>query len=158
GNIAFDAALTKLTTALDTDLEWVHAHTELLVRAKEWEQAGRTRSGLLRGVELTTAEQNLVAEAGKAPLVVPLQQEFVVASRRNATRTLGTIVAAVSTALIVTVVLAILAFSLSRLAETRRKLADEQRQRAEDQTKVAEAATTTANEQRREAVQQKQRA
>src|SRR6187549_1736793 len=32
-----DAALEKLTRALDTDLEWARAHTRLLVRAVEWD-------------------------------------------------------------------------------------------------------------------------
>ena len=128
----FDDAVAQLTAALDTDLKWVRAHTELLVRAKEWEHLGRTRGALLRGIELTAAEQNLVSEAGKTPLVLPLQQEFVVASRQNATRTLRNIVGSVSIALIVTVVLA-------AVAERQRKQAIAERNRAEDTARMMTA-------------------
>ena len=151
----FDDAVAQLTAALDTDLKWVRAHTELFVRAREWEQLGRTRGALLRGIELTAAEQNLVSEAGKTPLVVPLQQEFVVASRQNATRTLRNIVGAVSIALIVTAVLAVLAFRLSGLAETRRRQADDQRLNAETQRNLADDQRREANKQADIARQQK---
>ena len=37
----FDAAVEALVAALNTDPEWLHAHTRLLVRASEWEHTGR---------------------------------------------------------------------------------------------------------------------
>ena len=126
GGVAFDDALARLTTAIDTDLKWVRAHTELLVRATDWEQLQRARSGLLRGIELTAAEQRLVEAAiGKQPPLTPLQQEFVIASRRNATRTLRSIVAAVSSALVVTAVLAVVAFRQRNRAESEKNRAED---------------------------------
>lgn len=37
----FDSAVGSLIEALDTDLDWVRAHTRLLVRANEWDNSGR---------------------------------------------------------------------------------------------------------------------
>src|SRR5829696_6253755 len=40
----FEEAFQELEDALDTDLDWVHAHTRLLRRAIEWGQNGRNSS------------------------------------------------------------------------------------------------------------------
>ncbi len=53
----FEEAFQKLIEELDTDLEWVRAHTRLLVRAKEWESKRRDSSMLLHGSELREAEE-----------------------------------------------------------------------------------------------------
>jgi len=37
----FDQAILSLITAIDTDLDWVRAHTRLLLRAKEWDNKGQ---------------------------------------------------------------------------------------------------------------------
>src|SRR5262249_28312653 len=136
----FDRAFATLTTAIDTDLNWVRAHTELLVRATEWDRSKRDRSGLLRGAELSEAEQNLLeAATGKQPPATQLQQEFVIASRRGATRTLRTIVGAVSTALVVTGVLAVVAFR-------QRNRAEAERRRSEDALHLNVAETLSATD------------
>ena len=49
---AFDDSLTKLQTALDTNLVEMRQHTRLLVKASDWAKAGHTDSLLLRGEEL----------------------------------------------------------------------------------------------------------
>ena len=59
----FEEATDKLISALDTDLNWVHAHTRLLTRAIEWNANGKNNSFVLRGDDLRSAEQWL-AEAG----------------------------------------------------------------------------------------------
>lgn len=159
GGPMFEQSLALLTQAIEADLKWVRAHTDLLVRAREWQELGRSRSALLRGVELTAAEQKLVEAAnGKQPAPTQLQQEFVTASRQGATRTLRTIVAAVSIALVITAVLAVLAFSLSRLADTRRQQADEQRQVAEEQRAIAEERRRDADRATEAATRQRDRA
>jgi hypothetical protein len=45
----FEQALHDLVYALDTDLDWVRAHTRLLTRAIEWDDNDRNNSFLLRG-------------------------------------------------------------------------------------------------------------
>src|SRR5882724_8656177 len=58
----FEKTTDTLISALDTDLNWVHAHTRLLTRAIEWEANGRNNSFVLRGDDLRSAERWL-AEA-----------------------------------------------------------------------------------------------
>ena len=44
----FDSAFQSLVEAINTDLEYVQAHTRLLVRAVEWEKKQRSQDLLLR--------------------------------------------------------------------------------------------------------------
>src|SRR6266480_6495434 len=44
----FEEATGKLISALDTDLNWVRAHTRLLTRAIEWETKDKNKSFVLR--------------------------------------------------------------------------------------------------------------
>ena len=57
----FELAVSKLVEALDTDLDSVKAHTKLLVRAREWDEASRDPAKLLRGGDLDRAEGWLAA-------------------------------------------------------------------------------------------------
>ncbi len=51
-----DVAVAKVLDALDSDLEWRDAHTQLGLRAAEWAGSARDASFLLRGSELGAAE------------------------------------------------------------------------------------------------------
>jgi hypothetical protein len=82
----FEEALERLLEALDTDMEWVHDHTRLLVRAKEWDSKRHDSSMLLRGSELREAEEWQARAAEKEPKPTPLQSEYILASRRAASR------------------------------------------------------------------------
>src|SRR5207244_5725552 len=103
-----DEAFAKLTRALDTDLEWAKAHTQLLVRAVEWE-AGQRTSLLLRGRDLEDAAQRLAASVGKDPAPTELQQRYVLASRRAAAKRQRIVLGGISTALAVSVALGVVA-------------------------------------------------
>ena len=83
----FEKATDTLFSALDTDLNWVHAHTRLLTRAIEWEANGRNNSFGLRGEDLRSAERWL-AEAGaqKERQPTALQTEYIITSRKAAAR------------------------------------------------------------------------
>jgi hypothetical protein len=82
----FEEAIDKLISALDTDLDWVHAHTRLLSRAIEWEAKGKDNTFLLRGDDLRSAEQWLV-NAGDNSQRRPtsLQVAYIMASRATFT-------------------------------------------------------------------------
>ena len=80
----FDVAFETLLTALDTDLNYVRAHTRLLVRAREWETRDKDVSYLLRGQDLSEAETWLVGSAGKDPEPSDLQTAYILASRQSA--------------------------------------------------------------------------
>jgi WD40 repeat protein len=81
-----DASVERLLAALETDLEWEHQHTRVTVKALEWDQAGRDRSFLLRGADLTAAERWLAAGAGRNPGASALEQEYLLAARDAAQR------------------------------------------------------------------------
>ena len=54
----FDKAIKETHKTIRTDFEWVRFHTDLLVKAKRWEQK-QDNSQLLRGKELRDAEQRI---------------------------------------------------------------------------------------------------
>ena len=88
-----------LLAAIDDLPEWAREHTRLLERAEEWEHSGRDGGSLLRGGDLREAETWLGQQAAhKEPQPTPLQAEYILASRRAATRrqwiTVGSVVAA----------------------------------------------------------------
>lgn len=80
-----DHALRTLTNALDTDLEYVRAHTRLQMRAIEWEQKARNDSLLMRGSDLEEAELWLTQATGKKPEPTELQGAFINTSRKAET-------------------------------------------------------------------------
>ena len=81
-----DRSVGRLLAALETDLEWEHQHTRMTVKALEWDQAGRDRSFLLRGADLSAAERWLAAGAGRDPGPSALEQEYLLAGRNAAQR------------------------------------------------------------------------
>lgn len=125
----FGQSIQTLSEIMDTDLGWVKAHTRLLVRSLEWEQKGRNDSFLLRGRDLEDAERRL-AERGKKPEPTPLQGEYIFASRRSAMRRQGRILGAVVFGLILSILLAALAYRNFLEAEKQTQLALQQAQRA----------------------------
>ena len=120
-----DAAFAKLAGALDTDLEWARAHTRLLVRAVDWEARGDS-SLLLRGRDLKQAEEELAANAGKEPTPTELQQRYVHASRRGASRRQRILLGGVLLALVVSIGLGVAALLQRNTANQRARIARSQ--------------------------------
>jgi WD40 repeat protein len=104
----FDAAVRVLIEALDVDLEWVEAHTRLLVRAREWEARGHSGSLALRGEDLKAAEQWLAVGPTRQPPPNELQTRFILESRRVNTRRRAVAVGATSAAVVVIVAVGLL--------------------------------------------------
>lgn len=100
-----EAARAGLLAALDTDLDWLRAHTRLVVRAREWDERGRSRSLTLRGDDLDRAEAALAASAGHDPPPTPLQIAYVTESRRATNRAQRLRLSAVGVALVVSLAL-----------------------------------------------------
>jgi WD40 repeat protein len=105
----FEETVERLLGALDADLEWDRAHTRLTVRALEWEQARRDRSFLLRGADLSAAEQWLAAGTGRDPGPTALESEYVLAARAAAARRQRNLVAASVGVAIVSIALLVFA-------------------------------------------------
>ena len=83
----FEKATDTLISALDTDLDWVRAHTRLLTRAIEWDADRKNNSLFLRGEDLRAAERWL-AEAGaqKERQPTALHTEYIIASKEDETQ------------------------------------------------------------------------
>jgi WD40 repeat protein len=105
-----DTGVERVLAAIETDLEWERQHTQITLRALQWEQAARDRSVLLRGSELGDAERWLAAGAGKDPGPTALEQEYLLAARQAASRRQRTFTAAVGGMLVVA--LGLLVFAL----------------------------------------------
>jgi hypothetical protein len=78
----FEKGVDTLLEAVETDLEWVDAHTNLLEKAIEWEHKGRDKSLLLRGKELREANSWLAQSEAKEPKPTELQSQFILIGRR----------------------------------------------------------------------------
>jgi WD40 repeat protein len=76
----FESAFQNLIETISLDLDHLHRHTRLLLRAIEWSN-GRSDSLLLRGDDLTSAEQWLAESEGKSPLPTELQETYIKNSR-----------------------------------------------------------------------------
>ena len=103
--------LDSVITALEEDLDWRDTHTRLAVRATEWSDKEQDRGFLLRGSDLRSAEEWLgqATMHDKTPPTA-LQTEYILASRKAATRTQRTWRTALSVGLIIALSLAALAF------------------------------------------------
>jgi len=129
----FEKATDTLINALDTDLEWVRGHTRLLTRAIEWESKGKNKSFVLRGDDLRAAERWLAqASTNKEPKPTALQTEYIIASRKAATRRQQITLGAVTLGFVVAIVLAIVAFFARQEAVNQKGKAIAGRSRADD--------------------------
>lgn len=127
----FNKSFKSLNDVVDLDLEHTKNHTRLLIRATEWDNGNRDRSFLLNGDEITNAENWLSHGVSKIPKPTELHSEYIFASRAAANRRQQQLLAGVSVALVISVILAIAAvFGFTQ--------ANEQRQRAEEQQAIAE--------------------
>ncbi len=121
----FDTAFQAMLDALNTDLSYVRQHTRLLLRAREWENRQNNPSLLLRGDDLRAAEEWLADGMDTQPAPLPLQADFVTASRTAERRRQRALLAGVSVALVVSLALAAIALLLFGEANTQRSLADQ---------------------------------
>ncbi|MEO0867969.1 MAG: TIR domain-containing protein [Cyanobacteria bacterium J06642_11] len=131
----FDTTFQLLVDALNTDLAHVKTHTQLLVKALEWQHKERNPDLLLRGSQLESILSWITANADKEPRLTQEQREYVAASSQTEKtsqeaeiqrqqqelhrqrRWLGL----VGIAFVIASGLGILAFSQFRVAEARRQ-------------------------------------
>lgn len=172
----FDDTLPKLIQSINTDLGWVRQHTRLLQQAMEWEEKDRNNSFLLNGTELEDAERWVTQASGhENRQIVPLQAEYVNSSRKHADRRQRMVLAGVSLALVVSIVLSIFAWiarndakasqaaaqtseaiaienqhaasTAQAIAEENQKIAEQKKQEAEEKTNLAIANRSAAQSQ-----------
>lgn len=152
----FEETIPKLVASINTDLDWVRLHTRLLGRALEWERKNHNSSFLLNGTELEDAE-NWLTQAGAETnrQTVPVQVEYIGASRKQADRRQRLVLVGVSLALVVSIVLSIFAFlarndakAAQAIALTNEALAVENQQAAEENARIARANEEEAQRQK----------
>jgi hypothetical protein len=116
--------LDGVIRALEEDIDWRDAHTRLAVRTKEWVGSQRDRSFLLRGSDLRSAEEWLgQASLHEKTSPTALQTEYVVASRKDATRTQRRWRTALSAGLVVSLAAAAIAIAQRQQAIHQRNIA-----------------------------------
>lgn len=172
----FEETIPKLVESINTDLDWVRQHTQLLGQAGEWEKKNKDSSFLLNGVELEDAERWMAAASEKNNReILPLQAEYINASRKAATRRQRLMLSGVSIALVISIVLSIFAWiarndakasqalaltneaiaiqrqheaaTAQSIAETNQKIAEEKKKEAEEKTNLANAERSAAQSQ-----------
>ena len=114
----------SLIEAMDTDVDWVRAHTRLLVRSREWENNKHDNSYVLRGADLGDAEDWLTRGAALEPKPTPLQIQYITGSRKSANRRQRMLLGAVTFGLVVAVTLAVVAFHQRQTAVRERNIAE----------------------------------
>jgi hypothetical protein len=129
--------LQDLIHAIQTDHDWVKEHTRLQVRALEWTRRQQEGGYLLHGDDLSQGEQWLARSPGKEPQPTALQTQYLLASRRAATRRQQATLGAVLIGLLIAVALGVVAWNQRNEAVTQEAL------RATAQEN-AEAASTRA--------------
>ncbi|MEM6283535.1 MAG: TIR domain-containing protein, partial [Chloroflexota bacterium] len=136
----FESAFDGLMRALNTDLEYVQAHTRITTKAVQWDQMKRDKSYLLRGRELSESQTWLSQVADKTPPVTSLQSEYIYESGQHEKSRGRQILAAVTVALLLSVALTILSVMFYRQAVTAREI-------AEEKTQVVQSLELAANSQ-----------
>ncbi len=127
----FENLFPELVATLSTDIQHLKTHTRFQNLALEWERKKRTSSLALRGEELENAEGWLAHAGGKQPAPSGLQGDFIQASRKDANRRQRRVLVGVITALIISLLLAVVAAFSYIQAEQSRKQADDSRKIAQ---------------------------
>src|SRR5690242_10795389 len=118
-----EEAFRKLEFALDTNLGFWKLSASLLVRARQWEARRKDRSLVLRGKELTEAEQWLAKGVDIQPAPTPLQTEFITASRRATTRRQRTTTGVLAASTSIFLILSVISLLLFQNANTQQRIA-----------------------------------
>lgn len=121
----FEAKYAELSTIIDTDLNHVRRHTELGRRAIAWHENQREWSYLLTGSEIDRAETWELAAADKVPAPTAIQREYIRASRERQRRQQRLLLAGMSVAFVVSLVLLVAAILSLQEAEVQRGLAQD---------------------------------
>lgn len=141
--------LKLLTDALDTDLEHARIHTRILTRALEWDQRGRDTSFVLRGSDLSEAQEWLLVADDKEPEVNEIQIEYIQASQvaENWRRRERALLVGITVGIVVAVLSAVFALSQAIEAQNQRDEANMQRAEAVRQRERAQLLSLAANSQ-----------
>ncbi|MBN1454407.1 MAG: TIR domain-containing protein [Anaerolineales bacterium] len=162
----YDAGISGILESINVDRDWVRQHTRLLRRAREWEDKSRNKSFLLQGADLEEAEQwRSQATGDTSRQILPLQGEYIDASRKAASQRQRHLLIGVSFAFAISVILAIYAVFQSQLATnnahaaaTAQAIAEANEARAEENEALAKANEAQARENEARAIESENQA
>ena len=122
----FEDSVTRLTEALQTDIDWIRKHTDFGEAARRWASAGRSaaRSLLLRSPLLEEAERWIASRPPGAPVPTETTQAFIAESRRASTRRRNILTGSLAAGLVLALGLAGLAYWQRGVAVTAQGLAE----------------------------------
>jgi hypothetical protein len=141
-----EAGLRRLIQALDVDVAWRDQHTRLAGRAREWLDSEHDPSFLLRGADLTDAENWLARQGNHREAATAEHAEYIVASRRAAgARQRRTLTVAVI-GLVIAVALASFALLQRNEALHQKGIALQQKRTALSRSLAAQAETDFASD------------
>ncbi|MBN1451201.1 MAG: TIR domain-containing protein [Anaerolineales bacterium] len=144
----FEKAIEGTQTTIHTNYAWLKFHTNLQVKALNWERR-KDSSRLLRGRELSEAEKELTKDSTQDPQPTELQRQFVLDSRRRETRTRNS-------GLTIAVGVIVALFLLILFAFNQRNIAFDNAATARANANMASTAQGEANAQKLEAQNQSQ--
>jgi WD40 repeat protein len=139
----FAMGMKRVGVAVNLDIEWLHEHSRLHVRALDWDRR-KDPSLLLRGGDLRHAFRMIAEHEASDPKPSDLQKMYIMFSRRNERVRTITWISAVL-ALLVMVMLSILAWD-------QRQAAVENAAEAQKQTNLAQQSESLAIENARAAL------
>lgn len=147
-NDNFETAFRKLIVSIKTDYEWTQTHSQLQLKALEWERNNKENSLLLRGKELLDAELQLATNTSREPHPTDLQREYVLHSRQATDRQRRVITLTAIGVIIALAALAVFGFIQAGLARDAQST-------AETNLKIAQTAQVDAeNKEKARATQQ----
>ena len=139
--------LPNLIEAIQTDLDWVQQHTNLLQRAVQWKQKKENSSYLLSGSSLEEAERWLAESTLDVHReVTPLQAEYLRASRKYASRRQRNFTLTFGVMLAVSLIALMFAIRLWYRATESEQAALESQREAEQSAEFANAQRQLADE------------
>lgn len=137
----FGKSVSTLITAIQSDYEWAQTHSQLQVKALEWQRSDKENSFLLQGRELLDAEAQLALNSSKAPIPTDLQREYVLLSRQTSDQQRKNRARITTVVALVLAVLAVFGFVQARLATSNAETAQ-----AASTLAVANEETAVANQ------------
>lgn len=84
GDVLDESHIDSLLEIIALDIDWVHFHTRLLTRAKDWDRRYRNKSLLLHGKDLIETEKVVLESKNKMPKINEIQKDFLLESRKAA--------------------------------------------------------------------------
>lgn len=149
----FKGTIPQLVSAIQTDLGWVQQHTRLLERATEWDRKNRSNSYLLQGEDLEDGEKWMTGSTEhKSREVIPLQAEYISASRKNAVQRQRNLTIGIGLVLVVSILLGVFALFQWNSSIKNEKLAKDNAQAAAASEKIALTQQAIAVEKQEEAI------